>query len=90
MKNFISKINNNWSYRSEFMLERADQGSSCCTWKWEDRFGDDASSFEGLCFKHWNRLPRKMVESPSLKLFKSHADVASGDKVLVVALAVLG
>jgi len=31
--------------------------------------------------KHWNRLPREVVESPSLKMFRKHVEVALGDMV---------
>ncbi|KFQ77689.1 hypothetical protein N335_11173, partial [Phaethon lepturus] len=31
--------------------------------------------------KHWNRLPREGVESPSLQAFKKHIDVALQDMV---------
>ena len=37
--------------------------------------------FTGRVIKPWNRLPREVVESPSLEVFRRRVDVALGDTV---------
>jgi len=37
--------------------------------------------FTKMSVKHWNRLIREVVESPSLEVFKRHIDVALRDIV---------
>ena len=34
-----------------------------------------------LVTKHWHRLPREAVESPSLEIFKSHLDMVLGNRL---------
>ncbi|KGL98420.1 hypothetical protein N301_14262, partial [Charadrius vociferus] len=31
--------------------------------------------------RHWNRLPREVIEAPSLEVFKARLDVALGNLV---------
>jgi len=64
-----------------FSQETRDRLRENCLKLHEGRFILDIGKyfFNDCVIKHWNRLPREVVESPSLELFERHVDVAFRD-----------
>lgn len=40
------------------------------------RLGIRKKFFIGMLIKQWNRLPREVMDSPSLEMFEEHVDIA--------------
>jgi len=45
------------------------------------RLGINKNVFTESVVRHWNRLCREVLESPSLEVFKKHVDIALWDMV---------
>jgi len=45
------------------------------------RLGIRNNFFTESVVRHWNRLPREVIESPSLEMFKRRVDMALWDMV---------
>jgi len=45
------------------------------------RFGIRKNFFTERVVRHWTRLPREVIESPPLEVFKKHIDMALQDVV---------
>ncbi|KAF4800472.1 hypothetical protein TURU_044488 [Turdus rufiventris] len=48
------------------------------------------NSFIGKMTRHWNGLPREVVESPSLEVFRKTLDMTLGAMVLLTHMVVFG
>jgi len=50
--------------------------------QWKFRLDIRKCLFSKRAIRHWNRLPKEEVESPSLKVFQNRGDVALRDVVM--------